>query len=102
MHCTDSLKTIMIKTIRRRSKKRAKQEREYGIIRALFLDQNPICQVKNCRGPSQEVHHKKGRIGELLTDVRYFLAVCNPHHRYIENHPIEAKAHGYSLSRLAI
>lgn len=91
----------MIKTIRRRSKKRAKQEREYAKLRKEYLDEHVICEVKGCLQISEEIHHKKGRIGELLTDVKYFLAVCNPHHRYIESHPVEAKEHGYSLSRLS-
>lgn len=88
------------KSLRPRSVKRAKQEREYSHKRLLFLENNPVCQVKGCEMHSDQVHHKKGRIGELLTDERYFLAVCGPHHRYIENHPEEAKKHGYSLSRL--
>mgnify|MGYP003433518007 CR=1 FL=1 len=86
--------------LRHRSKKRAQQERHYTIQRGLFLENNPICQVKGCRSQSTEIHHKKGRIGDLLTDVRFFLAVCRSHHNYIEHNPAEAKEHGYSLSRL--
>jgi hypothetical protein len=88
-------------SIRPRSKKRAAQERKYIKLRDWYLEENPICEVKGCHSHSVDVHHKKGRIGELLTDFRYFLAVCRPHHNYIEHHPEESKAHGYSLSRLA-
>ena len=71
--------------MRTRSKKRAKQEHEYSKKQLLFLENNPTCQVRGCESSATEVHHKKGRIGDLLTDERYFLAVCRPHHLYIEN-----------------
>lgn len=87
--------------IRNRSKKRAAQEREYKELREMYLNMRPWCEVKGCHAPATEIHHMKGRIGELLTDVTWFLAVCRPHHIYIENHPIEAKKEGYSLSRLS-
>jgi hypothetical protein len=88
-------------SLRPRSKKRAKQEREYAKIRAIFLDDYPTCQVLYCETWATEVHHKKGRTGGLLTDVRYFMAVCRDHHQRIEEHPEWAKEHGYSISRLA-
>lgn len=47
-----------------------------------------------------EVHHKRGRVGTLLTDKRYFLAVCTICHRYLEDHPEFAVSNGWSLSRL--
>lgn len=86
--------------IRKLSTKRAQQNREYIKVRYLFLIENPICQIEGCGCEATEVHHKKGRIGKLLTDVRYFLAVCRSHHNYIELHPEESKEKGYSLSRL--
>lgn len=88
-------------SIRPRSQKRAKQEREYAKLRKVYLFTHPVCEVIGCGCESTEIHHKKGRIGDLLTDERYFLAVCRSHHNYIELHPEEAKEKGYSLSRLA-
>jgi hypothetical protein len=90
------------KSIRPRSKKRATQEREYAKIRKVYLFCHPVCEVIGCGCESTEIHHKKGRVGELLTDERFFLAVCRPHHNYIESHPFEARDAGYSLSRLSI
>lgn len=87
--------------MRTRSVKRAKQERLYSKIRKAFLEENPVCHVECCESDSIEVHHMKGRIGALLTDVTYFLAVCRAHHNLIESHPAEAKKRGYSLSRLS-
>lgn len=88
-------------TIRRRSKKRAKQEREYKEVREMYLNMNPWCEVKGCHCEATEIHHKKGRIGELLTNTIWFMSVCRSHHNYIENHPNEAKNEGYSYSRLS-
>lgn len=87
--------------MRNRSVKRAKQEREYSAIRVQFLYDYPVCQVPGCYMTSHQVHHKKGRIGDLLTDVRYFLAVCWGCHKQIEENPKWAKENGYSLSRLS-
>lgn len=82
------------------SKKRAKQNREYSKLRKQFLIQHPKCQVSGCRQVATEVHHLAGRIGDLLTDPKNFLAVCHEHHVEIENHPDLAKEKGYSKSRL--
>jgi len=87
--------------IKLRSDKRARQEREYSKKRKEYLIDHPICEVLGCFAKSTEVHHKKGRIGDLLTDERYFMAVCNAHHRVIELNPIWAKNNGYSLNRLS-
>jgi len=88
----------MTTKIRKLSKKRAKQNREYRKIEILYLIDNPFCA--RCNHPSTQVHHMKGRIGTLLTETRYFLAVCMLCHQWIELHPKEAKELGYSLSRL--
>lgn len=104
----------MTSRIANRSKKRAAQEREYAKARREHLEENPMCAIHNkttidihgvyhidpiCWATT--IHHKKGRIGPLLTDRRYFLSVCMEGHRWIEAHPIEAKKLGYSLSRLS-
>ena len=52
-----------------------------------------------CTTHSTDVHHMKGRIGPLLTDTKFFLAVCRSCHTWIEEHPKEAKELGYSISR---
>jgi hypothetical protein len=46
-------------------------------------------------------HHKKGRVGDLLMDEKYWLPVCLGHHKYIEEHPEEAYRNGWSELRLA-
>lgn len=90
--------------IKPRSDKRAKQEALYLIINRQYLKDHPKCEanIKGvCSGnPSNQVHHKKGRIGELLLDTKYFLAVEDSCHRYIETHPEFAYENGFSVSRL--
>jgi hypothetical protein len=84
------------------SAKRRSQNVLYLKKRRIFMEQYKTCQAKlfNCTILSTDLHHKKGRVGDLLTDERYFLAVCRSCHDYIEAHPIIAKENGFSLNRL--
>jgi len=53
-----------------------------------------------CTGHATDVHHKAGRVGDLLLDVTYWLAACRACHDWIERHPKEAKVIGFSLTRI--
>lgn len=90
------------KPIKKLSQKRSNQNSEYLKLRMEFLSDNPKCQIIDCKKESNQVHHRKGRIGKLLTDLRYFFAVCAECHEKIELYPLWAKKHGYSLNRLDI
>jgi len=74
----------------------------YLLLRKDFIADNPRCKVNKsgCSMVATDVHHKKGRIGSLLTQTEYFLPVCRFCHYWIEIHPKESKELGYSLSRL--
>ena len=85
------------KPIRKNSIKRTKENKEYLTLREVFLV-GKFCPVTG--EVATQVHHKKGRIGKLLYDVRYFLGVSAEGHKWIEEHPEEAKKLGYSLNRL--
>ena len=74
-------------------------EREYKKLAKAYITLHPKCGVKGCQRPSECIHHQKGRIGDLLLDTKYFLAVCLPCHQKIEQHPGWAREMGYSLSR---
>lgn len=90
------------KTPKKRISKTADPEREkmYLAIRKIYFMLCPICSV--CEGyNADEIHHKKGREGDLLFDVRYWLPVHRQCHTYIETHPQEAYERGWSLSRLS-
>ena len=90
-------KKIPIKSV-----KRTAEEKLYKKVKKEYLTAHLKCEVKGCRNVSEDIHHKKGRIGKLLYNPKYFLAVCRDHHMEIELNPIEAKEKGYSLSRLIV
>jgi len=88
------------KAIRNRSPKRQNQERlYYGKTRPEYLEEHPFCEAKNCGRLSTEIHHKKGRIGNLLNNIKWFMATCHDCHEKIENNPNWARIMGYILSR---
>lgn len=91
------------KPIPTRSSKRSKQEADYSKLRKVFLDKHPMCQAhlpQVCTKVSTDVHHMKGRVGDLLLDQTHWLAVCRGCHYWIEMRPEAAKLLGYSKSRL--
>lgn len=84
------------------SDKRKELNKEYFKLVEQFKKDNPECKAKvngNCTKITDDPHHRKGR-GEYLLDVSTWLPVCRNCHIYIENHPKEAKAKGWSESRL--
>lgn len=88
--------------MRKFSLKRQKENREYLKKRKAYLEEHPYCEAEiQCHGLlAIEIHHKKGRCGLLLTDIKYFLAVCRTCHDWIEENVIQAKELGLSLDRL--
>ena len=88
------------KRIRKVSKSRKSEKTLYLIARELYINQHPICERCN-RKHSDQIHHKGGRIGSLLYDKRYFLAVCDTCHKWIEANPKLSKEEGWSISRLS-
>ena len=86
--------------IRQRSERRAKEERIYHTkTKPKYLKDNPICKVCTIK-KATTIHHKRGRIGNLLNDIKYFLGCCIGCHRKIEDNPEWAKKMGYSENRL--
>jgi len=72
----------------------------YAKERLKYLHAFPMCEVRNCKNEATTIHHKSGRVGELLFDPENFLACCMECHIAIEISPVWAKAQGYSISRL--
>lgn len=89
-----------VKRIKSVSTKKLSELAEYRKVRDAYLKANKICEHPDCKSPSEDLHHAKGRVGALLTDVRYFKALCRKCHRWVEENPDQAKALGMSLSRL--
>ena len=74
---------------------------EYGRKRKAFLALFSTCQANlvDCTGQATEVHHKAGR-GSNHNKIGTWLAVCRNCHKFIEEHPEDAKHLGLSQSRL--
>ena len=74
---------------------------EYGRKRKAFLALFSTCQANlvDCTGQATEVHHKAGR-GSNHNKIGTWLAVCRNCHKFIEEHPEDAKHLGLSKSRL--
>lgn len=110
-HNRESRKTAAPKTKPRKTRI-AKQSAEgkeraaiYNGIRNMYLlymeSSCPLCLAEGKIETAYDIHHQKGRLGDNLYDVRYFLLVCRRHHQYIETHPEEAYEKGWSLLRTA-
>lgn len=66
------------------------------------MKDHPWCEICKTRGQSQwkiatDLHHKKGRNGDLLFDTRYFAALCRYHHDKVHNNPAWAKEKGWLI-----
>lgn len=94
------LKIKKPKQLKKVSPRQSKRLSEYKKAKEEYLFVNKICQVETCQNLAAEIHHKAGRIGALLWNKYYFLAVCRECHNKIELSPLWAKANGYSVSRL--
>ena len=65
------------------SKKRAKENKTYNELRNVYLNENPLCEC--CGNLATEIHHKAGRVGDLLTNTDYFMSICRPCHRMVHD-----------------
>lgn len=95
--------TAKAKPIAPRSQKRSKEEKLYSAKRIIFLQEHPMCEAHLpgiCTEYSTDVHHKEGRIGDLLLDDTKWLALCRSCHDWCENHPTEAQEKGFSIKRI--
>lgn len=91
-----------LKPISNKSEVQKGRDKVYNTINAAFKAEHPLCQaqLEGCQKLTVDTHHKKGKVGQLLTDKKYFLACCRHCHTFIENNPVLAKALGLSISRL--
>lgn len=89
------------KPIKKVSDKKALQDIIYKSerIKFLMLPENKICPIT--KQPTTDVHHKKGRLGDLYLDKRFWVALSREGHKYVEEHPEWAIKNGYSLKRLS-
>ena len=101
--CIDASKKekSKVKPIAKLSKKKKQEMAVYLKLRADFLNklENKICPIT--KEPTTDVHHKKGRVGKLFLETKYWLAVSRKGHQKIELNPEWAKENNYSLNRLS-
>lgn len=91
------------KAIPKVSQKQLDRLKAYKKVRDAFMKEHEYCQAQLegiCLGKATDTHHSKGKVGDLLTDVRYFVALCRACHSKIEVSPNLAKELGFSLNRL--
>lgn len=81
------------------SKTRQEALKTYRRRRDEFL-KGKTCEFPGCNSKDVTLHHKRGRVGAFLADKRYFCALCQKHHNWVELHPEEAKKMNLSQSRL--
>jgi hypothetical protein len=89
------------KAIAKVSKSRAVKLRVYEQNKAEYLADNSVCEFPGCERTDVTLHHKIGRVGDLLTDKKHFCALCLEHHMYCEENPNIAKYLNLSGSRLS-
>jgi transcriptional regulator of acetoin/glycerol metabolism len=87
------------KRVNAQSEKRKIINREYMKLRKVFLKRNPFCVVAEKmlgrKIATRDIHHVRGRAGNLLIASNYWLAVSREGHDWIENHKPEARAQGW-------
>ncbi len=85
------------KRIKTSSQKRQKQQKTYRVVRDAYMGLNPTCG--RCGKAATEVHHKAGRRGNRLTNVKYFMKACTPCHKYIHANPKESFQKGWLITQ---
>jgi len=97
--------------LRKVSTKRALELKEYSKLRKAYLVDHPYCEVWlrehateclktagiNGCPEATDIHHRKGRVGKMLLDTQYWLAVSREMHDNIHRNPKWAYAKGYLL-----
>lgn len=73
--CKDRLQRL---DMRKYTPKRQRQVNLYAKRRLIFLENNPYC--KYCGKPATDIHHSRGRVGDMLLDERYWEPICRKCH----------------------
>ncbi|MGK2898629.1 MAG: hypothetical protein ACSLE9_08065 [Burkholderiaceae bacterium] len=88
--------------MRHASPKRDKENRLYLHLRAGYIEEHPDCEARapGCTGRTEQIQHKRGRVGADLNDMTLWLAVCAACQGYITLHPAEAYLRGWAVRRI--
>ena len=88
--------------LKSRSKKESSRLRRYQQARGNVYERaNGSCEARtpNCRGVMDQVHHRKGRDGDLIDDLDLLLGVCWSCHHYIHGNPTLSYERGWLIRR---
>ena len=86
------VKVVKRKPVRQVSKKKAKSDRLYNAMVKEWLAEGRVCNVyaallpkaNICCVTATQCHHKRGRLGTLKFDKRFWLPVCGQGHQFID------------------
>ena len=87
----------MRKPSKRKSQRQIDRDRIYITIATRFMLDHPICEACRKVRPGKplrwtdHIHHKHGKIVDLLFNERLFIAVCRDCHRWIHDNPDKAR-----------
>lgn len=88
--------------LKRRSVKETARLRRYEKARAVVYERSGgSCEARTpeCRGAADQVHHRKGRDGDLVDDESLLLGVCWACHNYIHDNPTISYLTGWMVKR---
>lgn len=88
--------------LKRKSTKETARLRRYEKARAIVYERSGgSCEARtpDCRGVLDQVHHRKGRDGDLVDDVDLLLGVCWSCHNHIHNNPTTSYLNGWMVKR---
>ena len=84
------------------SKKRRDQLKVYSRKKRAFLKRHKVCQAEIpgvCKKVVDDIHHSRGRIGELLNLEEFWIPVCRRCHDWINGNPDFARERGLICER---
>lgn len=82
--------------IKKMSEKRKLEYKIYTPLKKEYMLLHPKCE-RCITKKSKDLHHKNGREGERLYDVRFFMAACRDCHDWIHLNPEQAREDGYLI-----
>lgn len=89
--------------IPKRSDKRKEEQKEYVKIVKEMLKANPNCEIKveGCKVKATGLHHKVKRSPKTWLKKENLMRACDSCNLWVELHPIEAMAKGFTISKHA-
>lgn len=74
------------------SKAKTDMASKYERLKQEWRLRHPFCVFPACdRKADKSPHHKRGRLGALLCDTRFWIALCRRHHDWVHANIAEAR-----------